>query len=311
MRTAGILAATALSFAVLHGHARADAGKALAAAKAGLPADAKFMFGLDIAALGKTQLFATYYPKLKDKPDAAQVLDAVKDACKLDPVAIVQGVVVAMSADQQDGAAYVALSGIDKAKLSSCIQQVAQAQDKDAKVTVKQDGNITSISKGSDTGFFGWVGKDVIVVSLHAKDKTTLTRWMGGKGALAKSDLGKTLAKVNTSAAIWGAAIGDKEVAPGVTVKGGYGQVTYTKGNVSAEIRALMASSAEATQMATMTNQQLDEAKQSPQLPPDVAALVKAITVSADKDQLRVAATMGEKDLLSALTVVLDALGGP
>lgn len=311
MRTVGILAAIALSFVAWKGDARADAGKAWAAAKVGLPADAKFAFGLDITALAKTQLFATYYPKLKDRPEAAKVLDAVKGACKLDPVAIVQGVVVAMSADQQDGAAYVALSGIDKAKLSSCIQQVSQAQDKDAKVTVKQDGNITEISKGSDTAFLGWVGKDVVVVSLHAQDKSMLVKWMGGKGALAKSDLGKLVAKVNTSAAIWGAGTGDKQVEPGITAKGVYGQVTYAKTNVATEIYAVMGSPAEATKMAATTSKQLDEARQSGQLPPDLAALIKAIAVSSDKDQLRVTATVGEKDLLGALAIVIGGFGGP
>lgn len=311
MRTAGILAAIVLSFVAFQGDASADAGKAWAAAKAGIPADAKFVFGLDIAALAKTQLFATYYPKLRDKPDAAKVLDALKDACKLDPVAVVQGVVVAMSADQDDGAAYVALSGIDRTKLSSCIQQVGQAKDKDAKVAVKQDGNVTEISKNGETAFFGWVGKDVVVVPLHAQDKSTLTKWMGGKGALAKSDLGKLVAKVKTSAAIWGAGTGDKEVEPGVTVKGGYGAVTYAKANVSAEINAVMNSPAEATQMVTTTNQQLDLAKQSGQLPPDLTALVKALTVTADKDQLRVTATVAEKDLLDALGLVIGGLGSP
>jgi len=311
MRIAGIFAAIALSFVAFHGDARADAGKAWAAARTGLPADAKFVFGLDIAALAKTQLFATYFPKLKEKPDAAKVLDAVKDICKLDPVAIVQGLVLAMSADQQDGAAYVALSGIDRTKLSTCIQQVAQGQDKDAKVTVKQDGNLTEISMGGDTAFFGWVGKDVVVVSLHAQDKSTLTKWMGGKGALAKSDLGKTVAKVNTSAAIWGAGTGDKEVQPGITAKGLYGTVTYAKGNVSAEIHAVMSSPDEATKMVTTTNQQLDVVKQGGQLPPDLAALVKALTITADKDQIRVAATVAEKDLLSALALVINGFGGP
>jgi hypothetical protein len=311
MRTAGILAALALSLAAFGGHARADTGKAWVAAKAGLPADAKFVVGVDVAALAKTQLFTTFYPKFKDKPDVAKVLDAVKDSCKLDPVAIVRGIVIAMSADQQDGAAYIALAGTDKTKLSSCIQQVMQGQDKDAKVTVKQDGNLTEIAKGGDTAFLGWVGRDVLVVSFHLQDKAALTTWMGGKGALAKSDLGKLVAKANTSAAIWGAGSGEKEIEPGMTAKGIYGAVTYAKGNVSADFHAMLGSPAEATKMATAAQKQLDEAKQSSQLPPDLAALFKAITVAADKDQLRIAATVGEKDLLSALGVVLGAFGGP
>lgn len=53
MRTAGILAALALSTAALsalHGQARADTARAWAAAKAGLPADTKIVVGVDIAA---------------------------------------------------------------------------------------------------------------------------------------------------------------------------------------------------------------------------------------------------------------------
>jgi hypothetical protein len=312
MRTAGIFAATALSFAAVaaaSGRAHADASRAWAAAKAGLPADAKFVFGLDVTALQKTQLFATYYPKLRDTPDSAKILGQVKDACKLDPVAIIQGVVVAMSSDQHDGAAYVSFAGVDKAKLSSCIQLITQADHQDVKVTVKQDGNITEVSKGADTAFFGWIGKDVVVVSLHAQDKAALVKWMGGKGALAKSDLGKVVAKVNTSAAIWGATTADKELDAGITVKGGYGTVTYAKGNVAADIHATMASPGDATKMATMTGSQLDAAKQSGQLPPDLNAVLGAITVSADGDQVRIKASVGEKELLGALSVVLGTLG--
>ena len=87
MRTAGILAALALSIAALHGQARGDAARAWAAARAGLPADTKVVIGVDVATVQKTQLFATFYPKLHDQPDIASLLDAIKDGCKLDPLA--------------------------------------------------------------------------------------------------------------------------------------------------------------------------------------------------------------------------------
>src|SRR5262249_19291653 len=137
MHIARILAVIAVSSVAVAGRARADASRAWTAAKAGLPAETKLVIGVDVAAIQKTQLFATYYPKLHDKPEAAKVLDAIKEGCKLDPVAIVQSVVIAAADDQEDGAIYVATTGVDKAKLSSCLAATAKTDDKNAKIAIK------------------------------------------------------------------------------------------------------------------------------------------------------------------------------
>lgn len=324
MRIAGILAALALSITALHGQARADVSRAWAAAKAGLPADAKIVIGVDVAAVQKTQLFATFYPKLHDQPDVAKVLDAIKDGCKIDPLAVIQGIVFASSGERDDGALYVAVSGIDRTRLSACLQTTAQAAaphaeasdkpgdkpaDPPAKVTIKQAGNITEVIRGSESGFFGWVGKDVLVVSFHATDKPSLVKWMGGKGALGKSDLGKTLARVNTAAAVWGAGTGTKELQPGMTARAGYGSVTYAKGQLSTDIRAVMEDAGQAGSASIMANQQLSLVKATGQVPAELAPVVQAITVSADHDEVRVKATVAEKDVLAAVTFALDNFG--
>jgi hypothetical protein len=322
MRTAGILAALALSTAALsglHGQARADTARAWAAAKAGLPADTKIVVGVDIAAVQKTQLFATFYPKLHDQPDVGKVLDAMKNGCKLDPLAVIQGVVVASTGEQDDGAMYLAVTGVDRNKLSSCLQATAQAaaptpaesDDKPAKVTIKQSGNITEVTRGGETGFFGWVGKDVLVVTFHATDKPALVKWMGGKGALGKSDLGKTLARVNTSAAMWGAGLGTKEIQPGMTARGGYGAVTFTKGALAADVHAMMETAEQAASASMMANQQLTLVKSTGQVPPELTPVVAAIAVSADKDELRIKANVAEKDVLSAISFAMNNLGSP
>lgn len=298
MRTAGIFAAVAL---FVSANARAEP-KAWTAAKAGLPADAKIVVGVDLAAIQKTQLFATYYPQLLEQAEAAKVIAAIKDTCKIDPLAVVQGLVVAISDDHEDGAAYLAFSGVDKAKLSSCFQRVSQGMaDKTAKITLKQDGNITQVSDGKDTVFVGWVGKDVLVVSRHPKDKASLVSWMGGKGALARSELGKSIAKLNTAATLWGTAAATKEIQNGVTANGGYGAVTFAKGNVDADLHAVMAAADQATTMAGFTKQQLDMAKLIPQLPPGVPAMLKAVTVTAAGDEVVFKGSFAEKDLLSAI----------
>ena len=307
MRTAVFLAALALSLAAGHTTARADASRAWAAAKAGLPADARFVIGFDVAALQKTQLFATFYPKLHDAPDAAKILDAIKDICKLDPAVVVSGMVVGMSSDQSEGAAYLALSRLDRTKLSSCLQQVVQAGHKDAKVTVKQEGDLSVITKGSDTAYVGWVGKDVVVVSLHAEDKAMLAKWMGGKGALGKSDVGKALAQVNTAAPVWGAGLGEKELEPGIKLTGGFGAITYAKGNVSADVHAMMGGADQASKFAASATQQLEQLRQVPQVPAALAALAKAVTIVAEKDQIRIKASLPEADLIGALSGALGA----
>jgi hypothetical protein len=327
MRTAGIVVALALSTAALHGQARADTARAWAAARAGLPADTKVVIGVDVAAVQKTQLFATFYPKLHDQPDVARVLDAIKNGCKIDPLAVIQGIVIASSGERDDGAMYLAISGVDRNKLSSCLQTTAQAAapaaeagdkpgdkpgDKIAdkpKVTIKQAGNITEVSRGGESGYFGWVGTNVLVVTFHATDKASLVKWMGGKGALARSDVGKAVTRVNTAAAMWGAGTGTKELQPGMTAKGGYGAVTYVKGQLSADIHAVMDNAGQAGSASMMANQQLSLLKATGQVPAELTPVVQAITVAADNDEVRIKASVAEKDLLGAIAYAIDNFG--
>jgi hypothetical protein len=307
MRAVGILAAAALSLVALP--ARADTAKAWSAAKAGLPADAKVVLAIDFAALQKTEVFAQLWPKLLERFDAAKVMAEMKADCKLDPMVIVQGAVIAMADGQREGAAYVAIAGADRAKLSACLQREMEKHgDKTAKVTVKQDGNITQVTNGSDSMFLGWIGKDIVVVPLTNNDKATVVKWTSGKGALGKTSVGKTLAKVNTSAALWGAGEGNDEFQPGVTVKGGYGSVAFARGNVEANLHATAGSAAQAKTMAESTQKQLDGARNNPLLPPSLGLVLQAVTIATVNEEVVLKANVVEKDLVSALSLALGAL---
>jgi hypothetical protein len=308
MRIAGLLAAATVSLVSLS--ARADTARAWSAARAGLPADAKLVIGLDLAAVQKTQLFTQLWPVLLEKADATKVINEMKAQCKIDPLVVVQSFVLAMTGDQDEGAAYVALSGIDKARLSSCLQREIQAHaDKGAKVTIKQDGNVTQVSDGKDSMFLGWVSKDVVVVPLHTQDRATLLKWMSGNGALAKTTVGKTLGKVNTSAAMWGAGEGAREFEPGIVITGGYGAVTFARGNVDANVHAKLENAGQASAMASSAQKQLDELRQTPLLPAAIGGLLKAITLAAASDEVTLKANVIEKDLVAALTMALAMAG--
>lgn len=307
MRTAGFLVASLLSLASLT--ASADT-KAWTAAKAGLPADARIVIGLDVGALQKTQLFTTYYPKLLAKNGTGDTFEKLKTECKIDPLTAVTGFVVATTADQGEGAAYVSLSGLDPAKVGACFQSPGMAE-KGQKVTVKQTGDIMEINDGKTTSYVGWIGKDVIVVPLKVEDKTQLQKWMSGKGALAKSDIGKQIAKVNTGAALWGAGIASKELKPGTTIKGGYGTVQTKSGNLDVDVHAVMGSADQATSFAADANKQIGQMKQSGGLPPAVANLAKGVTISSAKEEVVVKANVVEKDLLAVLALAMGGMGGP
>jgi hypothetical protein len=313
MRTVGIVALCVCSATLaggLAGQAHADTARAWAAAKGAMPADAKAVVGVDVAALQKTQLFQAFYPKLHEKKDVAEVFDALKDTCKLDPIAVVRGMVVALSGDQQEGAVYVALSGVDRAKLSSCYQRVGTARHKDQKIDVKQDGDITALIKDNETVYLGWIGKDVLVVSIHAQDKPSLVKWMGGKGAFGKSDLAKTIGKLNTSLAVWAAGLAAKEIAPGMTVKGGYGTVAIGKGSLPIDIHAQMENADQASQAASAATMQLGVATSgAAQLPPELVTMLQTVTFAAEKDEVHIKANVAEKDLITVLTQ--SVLGAP
>jgi hypothetical protein len=153
--------------------------------------------------------------------------------------------------------------------------------------------------------FLGWVSKDVVVVPHGTQNQAALAKWMGGKGALARTGFGKTIAKVNTTAAIWGVVEGSNEVEPGVVVKGVYGALSFAKGNLDVNVHATMENPAQATKLADVMTKKLDEVRQGPLVPATIAAVLKAVTIAIASEEVVLKVNVPEKDMLSALTVVL------
>jgi hypothetical protein len=324
MRTVGLLAASVICLVVSPGYA--DTARAWTAARASMAGEARLVIGIDLAAIQKSPVFAAYYAKALDKVDATALIEAMKAGCKVDPLAAVSGVVVAMSADQEDGAAYIALAGADRAKVSGCVQLAVQgaidkaaaeaeqaapadkpaAPDKPGKAIVKQDGAVTEVSDGKRAAYFGWVGRDVVVVPFHASDKAALTKWMGGKSAIAKADLGKALGKVTTTTAVWGAGESGKEVDAGVTMARAFGMVAIAKGTIAAELHAVMATPAQAQAMATLSKGQIDQIKAQP-LPAELVGALAGVTVAVASDEVVFKASLPEKDAATLLGLALGA----
>lgn len=304
MRTAGVFVATALVFAIGAAPARADGTKAWAAAKQGLPSDTRFVVGIDVAAIHKSQLFAQYYPKLIAKQDAASALATMKAACNVDPTQALQGVVVAFGADPDDGAVYVSLAGIDRAKLSSCLSAAVANNDQTVKVTVKNDGNVTEVTKGDTTNYFGWIGKDVVVLPYKSSDKASIARWSTGKGAFAKSVAGKLLARTSTSGVVWFAGEKPKAADLGADFKTGYGVIKYDGAMYDADLHGQMGTADAATTFVTQATAQLEQGKKLAAVSPSLNSVLNAIRLGNADTDVSVKAKVTELDLINVLAMV-------
>lgn len=313
MRTVGVFAALVLSMVSLASvPARADTAKAWNAARAALPADTKAVVGVDLAALQKSELVKALLPKLMSA-DAKQAVDTMKATCKVDAMTALQGMVLAVSDATSDGAAFFSLNGVDRAKFSTCLQAVVASGDKNAKVTIKQDGALTQVTSGTTTKYFGWIGKDVVVVPFKPDDKAAFAKWSGGKGALTKTAAQKFVAKANTGAAIWFAGEKPKSVDIGMPVVGGYGGVTLAAGKVGVDAHAKMTTPNDATTLSKGIKAQLDQGKKSAEGTfPAAVTVFSAINVASTGDEVGIKANVAEADLaqLVSMAMTMGAAGG-
>jgi hypothetical protein len=284
--------------------AGAETSRAWAAAKDNLPADTAIVMNVNIAALAKSQIVSQMLPMmLGADEDAKKTLDIFKSECKLDPFTAMQSVLVGTDAAQQHGVAYIALAGIDRPKLTACMSSIAKVMAKKP-VTIKSDGNISEIALDKGTVYVGWIGNDVLVVPLKDNDKASLASWMGGKGSFARSTAAGPVAKLNTSAAIWGATTVTKQL-PDATMKVGYGSISYANGNLSADVHAQLDNPKQAAAMATQVNGQIAQFKGDKSIPQGITDAIKTVKVTSVADEVAVKASIAEKDLAQLLMMLL------
>lgn len=303
MRIAGLFVATALVVAIGVAPARAE-NKAWAAAKAGLPSDTKAVVGLDIATIRKSQLFLQWYPKLIAKQDAASAIAAMKAACNIEPTQALQSAVIALGPEPEDGAVYLALANLDRAKVSSCLATAVANGDKSVKVSVKNDGNVTEVTKGESTTYFGWIGKDIVVLPYKSSDKASIAKWSANKGAFARSEAARLLGKTSTSGVIWFAGEKPKSADLGAEIRTGYGVIKYGGMIYDADLHGQMATADAAAAFVTATRAQLDQGKKLAVVSPQLNAVLNAILISNADADVVIKAKVGESDLLGVLAML-------
>ena len=283
--------------------AYAEPSKAWTVAKQNLPANTAIAASIDMSTLAKTKLGTQIVPLLlATKPGFKEGVDAFQTECKLSPLDAIDSIAIGMDAQQQEGVAFIALKRLNRDKLTTCMQAVMTSMIGIAP-KVKVDGNVTEI--GLDRGIFnlGWIGTDVVVVSLKVDDKAKLRAWIGNKGKFASSDAAKYLPKVNTAAAAWALSTASKQLDAQTTIKVGWASAAYASGKFGVEFHGLMDDAAQASEMANKLTEQLAK------VPTGLAGqslsdAIKGTKISASGVDLRVTTSIAETDLSTVLMML-------
>ena len=282
----------------------AEAGSAWTAAKGVVPKETAVVVGLDLAQLSKSSLFQMGMPMLLGKsPELKDALSTIKSACKMDPMQVVQNVVIAADADQEHGVIFFGVKDLDTAKMVACMEAVAKDKGKaNAKVVAKQDGAITELSVQGDTGFktvyVSWIGKDVFALPLQFDSKADLKAWTTGK-ALGKSAVARGAGKVNTGAAAWAVSGMPKDLDDTTKMKMGYGSVTLKAGTLGADLHVQLDSAAAAKATAEKTQKELSAAASQPGVDPTIKTVLTATKVTAVGDEVAVNGSIAESDVFT------------
>lgn len=285
--------------------ANADASKAWAAAKVNLPAETHVLVGMDLAAVTSSSLFSMMFPMLlSQQPDVKTGLELVKTTCKIDPMKAIDGFVVGTGKDSDEGAVFLALSGVDEAKLVSCLEAIAKSKKvPDSKIAVTRERGITQLSTGSgDKVYVKWFGKNVVALPLDVDNKAQLQKWAGTKNGLGKALVGKATAKVNTRATVW-AISGVDDTIEGVKTRLGYGSLDARNGSLTADLRIVTGSAKDAKKVAAKAQEQLTAAAGAGD--PELASILDAVSVSAAGPELVIKASLPEQSVMSLLGTLL------
>ena len=172
-----------------------------------------------------------------------------------------------------------------------------------AKLVVKTTGKITEYGLEGDTKhvYVAWLANDVAAFATDFDDKALLEKMIAGKGT--KGAINGLLQKSGQASTVWLAATKAQPVPTGGTMKGAFGKIDATKGNVSMDISAVLSSAQEAKQLVDQSTALIASAKAN--VPQQFVKLVDALKLTAAQDTANVKLVATEKDLLPVLAMAM------
>lgn len=287
------LAVLALCISATAAHAEP---RAWTAAKKSLPAGLQAVVGVNVAPIRSSALYTQLMDMAKSKAAGAESkLDKVKSICGIDGSGVLDSIVMGMTTDEK-AVIVISTKGQTRAQLEACGQKLAKSESKTLSIT--KDGALVKYSgMGDDDLYVKWLTKDTLAL---AEDKDTLLALTAG--GIAKDSIGAQVAKLNTSAALWGVVNKSQDI-PDLKGKmtSAYGTLDLKGGNLAADVHLVLDSAKTATDAAAMGKQQLDGIKKSGQVPKQFESLLNSITLKASGSELVCDGQASEADLASLM----------
>ncbi|MBA2543799.1 MAG: hypothetical protein H0V17_29415 [Deltaproteobacteria bacterium] len=231
-----------------------------------LPIDSDQVLGVNLALIQTSPMWKEFIAPRVMSDDVKARLDEIKQKCNFDPMAVVKSASIGL----KDGAAgkegVVVVHGPDKAAVTACAEKMKT--DKDAKVDITQDGDVTILkpkSAGPDTPSiaFMFTSDDTAVIVVGPKATGAgVKAVVAATGGLSTSNAFVDMYnRLETEKSLWmlmnGKAKAFQPLAmAGVKPSHVFGSLDVSDG-LNLDLRMRLASQDQATQAATMMKSQL------------------------------------------------------
>jgi hypothetical protein len=173
------------------------------------------------------------------------------------------------------------------------------------KLFAKTTGRITEYGVEGDAGqgriTVAWLAPDIVAIATDPDDRALLEKMLAGKGT--KGQLNTFLAKASPNSTVWLATTKPQPVPTGGTMKGAFGTLDATKGNVNLDMSIVMSSAKDAKGFVDQSTALLASSKSS--IPPQFVKLVDALKLTAADDRANMKLSAAEKDLVAVITLAL------
>ncbi len=271
-----------------------------------LPIDSEVVLSLDAEQLRRSPV----WPMLETKLLAAAGRDLMlfKTVCGFDPVTSIRGITIGiknLKQDTPDGVLVV--SGLDRVRLTGCMDKARQQGDK--AVEVAPNGTVTIAAEGAGDSpvMFAFVDDSTVVAMIGpATTSATFSAALASGVPLRKSPaFGELMGRINVESALWTVINGNSSVfeqtaALGVKPKAIVGSLLLANG-MDANVRVRLSSPQEAQQLSTMAQGQLGMA----------SGFFDKLEVTADGTDVAVHAVMSDAQLQNMLSLVNNMVGSP
>ncbi len=277
-----------------------------------LPIDSEMVVGVNLQLIQTSPLWKDFIAPRVMSDDVKAKLNEFKQKCGIDPLASVKTASIGLkdgANGDKEGA--IVVHGLDKAKVADCATKMKA--DKDAKVEITQDGDVTILkpkSGGVSIAFTFIADTDAVIVIGPKANAAGVKSVVEGKGGLASSGAFVDMFnRVETEKAMW-MLVNGKNKAFGPLAMAGikpthvFGSLDIADG-LNLDLRFRLASADQATQAATMARTQLAPA----------AGMLKMdkIDATSDGQDLKLNMVVSKANIgpmLSAIQGLAGSMGG-